>query len=110
VLVRFGHKFAVGEDTLLSRPANVSMAKLFSSHLFRIKEATELGLSAVPLRQSQRLQWKVAATAAAAPHVHVPAAAPTAPAFAVELTAMNIRTFLLEVQFQFDEVKLEVEK
>ena len=31
MLLRLGHQFAVGEDDLLSRPVNVSVAQLLSS-------------------------------------------------------------------------------
>ena len=63
VLLRVAHIYAVGEDSALSKPAQVDLSSLFK-HL-RVTKISEMNLSANQLKsQVKRFKWKTASSSA----------------------------------------------
>lgn len=90
ILIRLAHKYEVGEDPVLSKPATVDLEALFSA--IRVQSCTEMSLSAnQPLSSVSRMKWQ---TETPFPPNGVPRTAPLAPgALQVTLNPMQIRTF-----------------
>jgi hypothetical protein len=61
VLLRLTHIYAVGEDPVLSKPAQVNLASLFKN--LRVTKISEMNLSANQLKSEvKRYKWKTAST------------------------------------------------
>jgi len=90
ILIRLAHKYEVGEDAVLSKPATVDLQELFSS--VKVQSCTEMSLSAnQALSSMSRMKWQ---TETPFPPTGIPAPVPLKPgAFQVTLNPMQIRTF-----------------
>ncbi|KAK9003932.1 hypothetical protein V6N11_001751 [Hibiscus sabdariffa] len=102
VLLRLAHLYETGEDKDYSMMASVELKKLFPNK--KIKKVTEMSLSANQERgemEKRRLAWKVEGVFAG--EESKPKAArggPLDPAkLLVELAPMEIRTFLIDVDY-----------
>jgi lysosomal alpha-mannosidase len=98
VLLRVAHIYAVGEDSALSKPAQVDLSSLFK-HL-RVTKISEMNLSANQLKsQVKRFKWKTASSSATTqddePRKEVSADLPI-----VDLRPMEIRTFIVRLERQ----------
>jgi lysosomal alpha-mannosidase len=90
LLIRLAHKYEVGEDPVLSKPATVDLEALFSA--IRVQSCTEMSLSAnQPLSSVNRMTWQ---TETPFPPTGISAPLPLQPgALVVTLNPMQIRTF-----------------
>ncbi|GMJ04370.1 hypothetical protein like AT3G26720 [Hibiscus trionum] len=100
VLLRLAHLYETGEDKDYSVMASVELKKLFPNK--KIKKLTEMSLSANQERgemEKRRLAWKVEA-GSAGEESKVVRGGPLDPAkLLVELAPMEIRTFIIDVDY-----------
>ena len=95
-LVRLSHSYALGEDTALSTDATVSLGALFSPALVTVTAVVEMTLTAnQPLANAQRVTYNVDDGSSITLPIIPPA--PTAPAWAVTIEPLDIRTFFVSV-------------
>ncbi|KAG8482418.1 hypothetical protein CXB51_024080 [Gossypium anomalum] len=98
VLLRLAHLFETGEDKEYSVMASVELKKLFPNK--KIKKVTEMSLSANQERgemEKRRLAWKVEGGGGESKVVRGGAVDPAK--LLVELAPMEIRTFLIDVDY-----------
>ena len=102
-----GHAFAKGEDAVHSAPVAINLDQLFAPTFFTLRAASELGLTAIPMRR--RLTWQTQGNTSAAPPAPASLGQDQPPGsrshhlghnFTVTLHAMDIRTFVLEGIFR----------
>jgi lysosomal alpha-mannosidase len=95
VLLRLTHIYAVGEDPVLSKPAQVNLASIFKN--LRVIKISEMNLSANQLKNEvKRYKWKTAsATQDEEPRKEVSVELPV-----VDLRPMEIRTFIVRLERQ----------
>uniref|UniRef100_A0A7S1W5F6 Uncharacterized protein n=1 Tax=Alexandrium catenella TaxID=2925 RepID=A0A7S1W5F6_ALECA len=94
VMVRLAHRFGLGEDAELSRPATVDLAEVFAG--WRLVGAEERGLAGTIPRDEvlqRRVAWSIEGEGASAVRRRVEGGSPTE----VTLGPLQIRTFHLEV-------------
>lgn len=98
VLLRLAHLFETGEEKEYSVMASVELKKLFPNK--KIKKVTEMSLSANQERgemEKRRLAWKVEGGGGGSKLVRGGAVDPAK--LLVELAPMEIRTFLIDVDY-----------
>lgn len=95
ILVRIGHKFAVGEDEELSREVEVDLAALLAP--FEPTSAVELNLSAnqdKAVQERDKIRWKSSASSKSTPKRSLRQSSDD---LSVSLQPMEIRTFSVKV-------------
>lgn len=96
VLLRVAHMFGVGEDDVLSKPASVDLATLFTG--FRVLAATEMTLpGTIPLTEAPVTTYTT--TDGASVTLPVVPPAPAGPGLTITLGPMQVRTFRCQVAY-----------
>jgi len=96
VLLRVAHRFGLGEDEELSRPATVALSQLFTAaHLAAPKSVEEMSLSANQRREDMEESRLRFPTEGKEPVVLRGEGRPEGADMAIVLTPLQIRTFIL---------------
>jgi hypothetical protein len=93
ILLRLSHQYGVGEDPVMSQPASVDLARLFSAPGLQYVSSIEMSLTANQLKSNLKpLQWQIVGEAGPPRNKR-----PMDVGSVVTLTAMQVRTFFVTV-------------